>query len=145
MPTLRLVIYLRDEPAPSNHICTFHGDRHKLANDLETRHFLPVERSNGSFAMIATQQILRLEFDRVENESADELRRLSLHLTPEPDPTAGNLRRPDRAEAPPRPPNSGPTCTQNPEEGTKTHSFPSTTVHGTSTSARVTSTSKRHG
>lgn len=86
MTTLRLVIYLHDEPSTDGHIFVFHGDRYKLAADLETRQFLPVDRGAGSFAMIATNQIIRLEFERDEDESADELRRLSPDFAHTPTP-----------------------------------------------------------
>jgi len=77
---LRLIIFLNDTPTPAGLICTFHGDRHKLAADMETRRFLPVDLGAGSFALIAVTQVRRLEFERIEDESAEELRRLTLIL-----------------------------------------------------------------
>lgn len=77
---LRLIVFLDDTPSPDGLICSFHGDRHKLATDMETRQFLPVDLDAGSFALIAVARIRQLEFERIEDESAEQLRRLTLDL-----------------------------------------------------------------
>lgn len=77
---LRLIVFLDEMPTPGGLICTFHGDRHKLATDMETRRFLPVDLGAGSFALLAIAQVRRLEFERIEDESAEQLRRLTLDL-----------------------------------------------------------------
>ncbi|QHC60040.1 hypothetical protein [Rathayibacter sp. VKM Ac-2760] len=72
MPVLRLVLYLADDPEQRAHLCTFHGDRHKLAHDLETRQFLPVVRGHEQYSVVAVNRIQRVEFERVEGESQEE-------------------------------------------------------------------------
>lgn len=80
MPVLRLVLYLVDDPSQTAHLCTFHGDRHKLAHDLETRQFLPVARGPELYGVVAVNRILRVEFERLEEDADDELDRLSTDL-----------------------------------------------------------------
>ncbi|NRG40647.1 hypothetical protein GTU73_03690 [Rathayibacter sp. VKM Ac-2804] len=72
MPALRLVLYLVDDPEQTPHLCTFHGDRHRLAHDLETRQFLPVVRGHGQYSVVAVNRIQRVEFERLEEDAADE-------------------------------------------------------------------------
>jgi hypothetical protein len=71
MPVLQLVLYLVDDPEQRAHACTFHGDRHKLAHDLETRQFLPVARGPEQYNVVAVNRIQRVEFERVEFERVD--------------------------------------------------------------------------
>ena len=68
MPVLQLVLYLVDDPEQRAHPCTFHGDRHKLAHDLETRQFLPVARGPEQYSSVAVNRIQRVEFERVEED-----------------------------------------------------------------------------
>lgn len=80
MPVLRLVLYLVDDPTQTAHLCTFHGDRHKLAHDLETRQFLPVARGPELYGVVAVSRILRVEFERMEEEPDVELDRMATDL-----------------------------------------------------------------
>ncbi|AZZ53917.1 hypothetical protein [Rathayibacter festucae] len=69
MPVLQLVLYLVDDPEQRAHACTFHGDRHKLAHDLETRQFLPVARGPEQYSVVAVNRIQRVEFERVDADA----------------------------------------------------------------------------